>query len=94
MTESFTGSGVFVECTNCGATTLTFYYKDRINKATKAWNNRKPVDDVLERLEEEYKAAADDMKRCLRENPLQFDSAKGCAQGLYNAIKIIKERML
>ena len=52
MTESFTGSGVFVECTNCGATTLTFYYKDRINKATKAWNNRKPVDDVLERLEE------------------------------------------
>ena len=40
------------------------------------------------------KAAADDMKRCLRENPLQFDSAKGCAQGLYNAIKIIKERML
>lgn len=59
-----------------------------------AWNNRKPVEDVLERLEEEYKAAADDMKRCLRENPLQFDSAKGCAQGLYNAIKIIKERML
>ena len=80
-----------VWCIGCKCRT-SFEKSEEI--AIEKWNNRKPVEDVLERLEEEYKAAADDMKRCLRENPLQFDSAKGCAQGLYNAIKIIKERML
>ena len=86
--------GKYVVCGKCGCQTLLYTGKDAEEKAIESWNNRKPVEDVLERLEEEYKAAADDMKRCLRENPLQFDSAKGCAQGLYNAIKIIKERML
>ena len=81
----------WVQCKECLAESV---YCDTPEQAIAAWNNRKPVEDVLERLEEEYKAASDDMKRCLRENPLQFDSAKGCAQGLYNAIKIIKERML
>lgn len=45
---------------------------------------------VLERLEEELKLADEEKERCARENPLQFDSAKGYATAMYNAIEIVK----
>ena len=95
-------NGVSVICIMCGAHSKTLvdsYSQGKptgcaVDKVVKAWNNRKPVEDVLERLEEEYKAAADDMKRCSRENPLQFDSAKGYARGMSDAIEIIKEELM
>ena len=62
-------------------------------EAIQAWNTRKPVDALLEHLEEELNFADIEMKRCAQENPLQFDSAKGCAEGLYVAIMKIKEML-
>ena len=47
-------------------------------------------DKVVEQLESELRIADKEKERCARENPLQFDSAKGYALGLSNAIEIVK----
>ena len=41
-------------------------------------------------LEEELKLADDEKARCIKENPMQFDSAKGYANGIAVAIEIVK----
>ena len=50
----------------------------------------KEFEKIIEKLEKELKLADDEKLRCARENPLQFDSAKGYAMGLSNAIEIVK----
>ena len=47
-------------------------------------------DKVVDQLESELRLADKEKERCARENPLQFDSAKGYAMGLSNAIEIVK----
>ena len=46
---------------------------------------------IIEKLEKELKLADEEKLRCARENPLQFDSAKGYAHGVGNAIEIVKQ---
>lgn len=46
---------------------------------------------IIEKLEEELKLADEEKLRCERENPLQFDSAKGYAHGVGKAIEIVKQ---
>lgn len=48
------------------------------------------VEKVVEELEEELKLADDEKARCIKENPMQFDSAKGYANGIAVAIEIVK----
>lgn len=45
---------------------------------------------VIALLEEELKLADDEKARCIKENPIQFDSAKGYAHGIAVAIGIVK----
>ena len=45
---------------------------------------------IIEKLEKELKLADEEKLRCARENPLQFDSAKGYANGVANSIEIVK----
>lgn len=52
---------------------------------------RKAFERVVERLEEELKLADIEKERCIRENPLQFDEAKGYSMGISNAIDFVKE---
>ena len=52
---------------------------------------RKPMERIVERLEEEFRFSDSEKHRCIKENPLQFDYAKGYAYGIYNAIEIVKE---
>ena len=52
---------------------------------------KKVFEKIIEKLEEELKLADEEKLRCTRENPLQFDSAKGYANGVANAIEIIKQ---
>ena len=42
-------------------------------------------------MEEELKLADEEKLRCARENPLQFDSAKGYANGVANSVEIVKQ---
>ena len=46
---------------------------------------------IVERLETELKLAEEEKERCIRENPLQFDSAKGYVNAISVAIDMIKE---
>ena len=46
---------------------------------------------IIEKLENELKLADEEKLRCARENPLQFDSAKGYANGVANSIEIVKK---
>ena len=46
---------------------------------------------IIEKLENELYLADKEKERCSRENPLQFDSAKGYANGVANIIEIIKK---
>lgn len=45
---------------------------------------------VVALLEEELKSADDEKSRCIKENPMQFDEAKGYARGIAVAIEIVK----
>ena len=70
---------------------LDMYYErqvliDRIEAQPTAYDQNKVVD----QLESELRLADKEKERCARENPLQFDSAKGYAMGLSNAIEIVK----
>lgn len=48
------------------------------------------LDGVLEQLEEEMQLAEREKERTVKENPCQFDAAKGYANGIVNAFKIVK----
>ena len=49
------------------------------------------VDKVVEELKEELSLANKEKERCIGENHLQFDSAKGYASGISIAIEIVKQ---
>ena len=46
---------------------------------------------VIKELREELNLSDAEKERCARENPLQFDSAKGYANGIANAIEIVEK---
>lgn len=48
------------------------------------------VGKVIEKLKTESSLADKEKARCARENPLQFDMAKGYAQGISVALEIVK----
>ena len=92
---------VVVRCKVCEARTNRVLYNakkhpngEEYDEAQKTWNTRKPLECVIERLETEGKLADEERDRCARENPLHFDTAKGYATGIYNAIEIIKEELM
>ena len=66
--------------------TMRYYMPKIINDEPTVFD----VDKVVDRLESELRLADKEKERCARENPLQFDSAKGYAMGLSNAIEIVK----
>jgi hypothetical protein len=49
---------------------------------------------VIEQLENELKLADEEKDRAARENPLQFDRTLGYANGIYNALEVMKEGLL
>ena len=52
---------------------------------------KKVFEEIIKKLEKELKLADEEKLRCARENPLQFDSAKGYAHGVANSIEIVKQ---
>ena len=57
--------------------------------------DRQPIafdkEKVINELREELNLSDAEKDRCARENPLQFDSAKGYANGIANAIEIVEK---
>lgn len=62
-------------------------------EAIAAWNTRKPMERIVERLEEESRLAEEEKERLLKQNPIHFDIARGYANSLAVAIEIVKEEM-
>ena len=69
---------------------LLEFQKDECINCIKACDTAYDPYKVAEQLESELRLADKEKERCARENPLQFDSAKGYAMGLSNAIEIVK----
>lgn len=77
-----TDSKRFIECEKCGASTG---YCESEEEAINAWNTRKPVEDVIERLEEE--------SNFFRGEPMGTLQKAYYCMGIEKAIEIIKELM-
>lgn len=60
--------------------------RDMLNDQPTAYD----LDGVLNQLEEELRMADEEKRRCAGQNSLQFDSAKGYANGIANAIDYVK----
>lgn len=86
-------SWVHVVCKNCYATTgRTYGDKDRSKAyAIRAWNTRKPLQEIVENLEAELLVASLEVELCASDNSLEIDSAKGYANGVASAIETVKE---
>ena len=71
--------------------------KEMVEKKTWEDADRMPtaydLEEVVALLEEELKLADDEKARCIKENPMQFDEAKGYARGIATAIEIVKGGM-
>lgn len=59
---------------------------DYINELPASYN----AENVAKRLQTELNLADKEKERCSRENPLQFDEAKGYARGMAVALEIVK----
>lgn len=75
-----------VRCQSCYAEVTA----DGMNDAIEVWNTRKPMDRIVEQLEEELRLSEEEKRRCVAENAMQFDSAKGYYNGIDNALAIVK----
>lgn len=60
--------------------------RDMLNDEPTAFD----LDKVVNKLEKELELADNEKDRCLRENKLQFDCAKGYAQGIAVAVEFVK----
>ena len=76
-----------IECTICGARTTVL----KTEEAIKRWNTRKLTERIMETLQSELKLADEEKYRCIKEDSLQFDSAKGYAMGISNALDIVRK---
>ena len=86
---SYVDTAYNFHCKNCDMITYYDYPNDR-DEAIKHWNTRKPMERIVEILQSELELADEEKERCLKENPLQFDTAKGYATGISNALDVIK----
>ena len=93
------GHGYYVICKSCGCRTPLFQYQfdskeKRQEEAIKAWNQRKPMDDIVERLEELRLAEYDDSDEVPMYSDCEEAFYDGESQGRYyaytRAIKIVK----
>lgn len=55
------------------------------------WNTRIPMQNIVERLEEELRLAEEERDRCVIKALPYYDNVKGYATGMHNAIEIIRE---
>lgn len=80
-------SGHFTLYHDTDQTALFDMVMDDIDEMPTAFDKEK----VIKELREELNLSDAEKERCARENPLQFDSAKGYANGIANAIEIVEK---
>ena len=86
----FDGESFSLKCNTDGCVLSVDSFRDKEELIRKA-NTRKPMQNIVERLEEELHLSDKEKRRCIHDNPLQFDEAKGYTRGIANVIEVIKE---
>lgn len=77
-----------VKCLDCECRTPM---TETFEEAIKAWNTRKPMEGIIDYLEEFMEKQYDSYNNAKRTgNIRQMDYSDGCAEGLIEAIEIIK----
>lgn len=87
MSDDLISRKFLLECAeydNNGRLIVPYKY---VKNAPTAFDKEK----VIKELREELNLSDAEKERCARENPLQFDSAKGYANGIANAIEIVEK---
>ena len=78
-----------VKCLDCECRTLM---TETFEEAITAWNTRKPMEGIIDYLEEFMEKQYDSYNNAKRTgNIRQMDYSDGCAEGLIEAIEIVKE---
>lgn len=81
--------GYYVTCKNDCVVQMKSYLE---REAIKAWNTRKPMEGIIDYLEEFMEKQYDSYNNAKRTgNIRQMDYSDGCAEGLIEAIEIVKE---
>ena len=83
-----------IRCYGCGAvmTAPMDFDGNRKEELKNKWNTHKPVERILEEIEEEIERQWGYYNNAKREgNIRQMDYSDGCAEGLTDAIKIVKK---
>ena len=78
----------FVTCTKCGIETRRNYL--RKDYAIKDWNTRKPMERIVEQLEEELELAEKQKEECTFKGLPYYDRTEGYIVATSNAIEIVK----
>lgn len=82
---------VRTECNPYGKPTIDFESGNRMLDMIKRSSTAFDKEKVIKELREELNLSDAEKERCARENPLQFDSAKGYANGIANTIEIVEK---
>lgn len=85
-------SNYHVTCTECLGGTWPEKGMSK-EEAIAVWNSRKLIDTIKSRLKLELSLADKEKERCVRENQLQFDSAKCYANGIAVALEIVNNNI-
>ena len=78
----------FIHCYNCDMDFMP--HTETAREVLEAWNTRKPMERIVEQLEKEIELAEKDQERCVMKALPYFDTAKGYATGINNALEIVK----
>lgn len=82
---------IYIRCNSCGLK-IQLAKEYGWEELLKRWNTRKPLQNIVERLEEELRLAEEERDRCPIKALPYYDSVKGYANGVHNAIEIVKEK--
>lgn len=79
-----------VTCTECPGATAPIRGTTK-EEAIEAWNTRKPMQEIVERLENESRYSEEAKEYARVNNPLQFERCDSYLSAIDNAIQIVQE---
>ena len=88
--EEILGEGVDIDDFSMLVQDTIQAYKKMVIETIKEQPTAYDVEAVVAELEKEYDLADKEKARCMRENLLQYDEAKGYARGIDTAISIVR----
>lgn len=77
----------FVSCRECGCRQAVSISKEAV---VNAWNTRKPMERIVEQLEEELELAEKQIEECTFKGLPYYDRTEGYILATSNAIEIVK----